>query len=205
MKPIAPLLIATTMMLMPVGLQQAWAQHHHHYRRHHHHHYRHHHHHQTYDPVLASVQAALARAGFYHTRVDGMYGNESAHAIRGFQRSKGMPETGVIDGNLLIALGLNVPAAQGTSTTSGQQAVPATQGTSTTSGQQAVPATQGTSTYQASPAPTAQGQQNVTTPQQTNVPAGYQLVPVNPPTGATSAPATATASPQSTTTPIPNP
>ena len=173
MKPLSLLFLTTAFVLAPAGVPQVGAQHHHH-------HYRHHHH-QTYDPVLADVQSALTRAGLYHTRVDGIYGSESAHAIRAFQRSKGLAETGVIDGNVLSALGLNVPAGQQNAATGGPQVAPASQGA----------AAQHSSA-------TGQEQQRATTPQQSNVPAGYQLVPIAP-HGSTAAPAS------KEPTPIPNP
>lgn len=180
------------MLVAPFAARSARGQHHHHQPPHHHHHYRHHHH-QQYDPVLASVQSALSRAGFYHTRIDGIYGSESAHAIRAFQRSKGMPETGVIDGNLLQALGLSIPSQpQSTPAAMSQQPSSNTQPTT-------------------SPAPSvtpATHSQSAATPTATpalSVPPGYQLVPINPPAAAVQPTASPKAETSPETTPIPDP
>lgn len=67
----------------------------------------------NYDPVVADIQRMLQRFGYYahaHHQADGIYGPETAGAIRAFQRSKGMPETGIIDATLLQAMGVTAPS-----------------------------------------------------------------------------------------------
>lgn len=67
----------------------------------------------NYDPVVADIQRTLQGLGHYahaHHQADGIYGPETAAAIRSFQRSKGVPQTGVIDASLLASLGLTAPS-----------------------------------------------------------------------------------------------
>lgn len=54
----------------------------------------------------ASVQAALARRGYYHGAVDGVIGPQSREAIRSYQASHRLPVTGAIDRPLLRSLRL---------------------------------------------------------------------------------------------------
>jgi hypothetical protein len=56
--------------------------------------------------LAESVQAELARRGYYHGEVDGEIGSRSRAAIRAFQAAQGLPATGVIDAKLLKALGI---------------------------------------------------------------------------------------------------
>lgn len=65
------------------------------------------------DPFLVEIQQRLSNLGHYmhgHYQADGIYGPETIAAIRSFQRSKGLPETGVIDQPFLSALGVRAPS-----------------------------------------------------------------------------------------------
>jgi len=57
--------------------------------------------------TIKTVQSKLQERGLYASAVDGTYGPKTAEAIIAFQKSKGIPETGLPDGvtlaNLLIA------------------------------------------------------------------------------------------------------
>jgi len=52
------------------------------------------------------VQAALRTKGYYTGSLDGIYGPQTADAIRRFQVDNGIAETGKINGDTLKALGL---------------------------------------------------------------------------------------------------
>lgn len=57
------------------------------------------------DPrATKALQAALARRGYYHGSVDGLWGPETRNAIRSFQAHQGLPVTGQVDGRLIRAL-----------------------------------------------------------------------------------------------------
>ena len=60
----------------------------------------------TDDATVAAVQRRLARGGYYHGAVDGVIGNGTRTAIRGFERNNGLPVDGVIDTQLLRTMGL---------------------------------------------------------------------------------------------------
>ncbi|HEV3409937.1 MAG TPA: peptidoglycan-binding domain-containing protein [Chthoniobacterales bacterium] len=62
---------------------------------------------QDQDPgqVIADVQAALNRRGYYAGAVDGTYGPMTRRALLGFQRDNGLPVTGQIDEATLETLG----------------------------------------------------------------------------------------------------
>src|SRR5580704_4564948 len=51
-----------------------------------------------------TVQAALARRGYYRGPIDGAIGPETRNAIRSFQAHQGLPVTGEMDGRLIRAL-----------------------------------------------------------------------------------------------------
>lgn len=53
---------------------------------------------------VSRVQDELKRRGYYEGPVDGAFGPRLSKAIRRFQRKRGLPVTGVIDGPLLNAL-----------------------------------------------------------------------------------------------------
>lgn len=105
----------------------------------------------------------LQNSGHYthaHRQADGIYGPETAGAIRSFQQSKGLPVTGMIDAGLMSALGLSAPtyvqpnAVQPVQASNAAPAVPP--------GYKLVPVDP--------PAPTDQ---------KVVVPEGYKLVPVD--------------------------
>jgi hypothetical protein len=57
------------------------------------------------DPrATKALQAALARRGYYHGSVDGLWVPETRNAIRSFQAHQGLPVTGQVDGRLIRAL-----------------------------------------------------------------------------------------------------
>ena len=60
----------------------------------------------TDDATVAAVQRRLARGGYYHGAVDGVIGEGTRTAIRGFERNNGLPVDGVIDTQLLRTMGL---------------------------------------------------------------------------------------------------
>lgn len=56
--------------------------------------------------VVVQVQRRLARAGYYRGAIDGIIGNRTRRAIRGYERSHGLPVNGHIDSSLLATMGL---------------------------------------------------------------------------------------------------
>jgi len=59
---------------------------------------------QYWSDLTGAVQTELASAGYYHGGIDGVYGPDSACAIRAYRRAKGLPVTGQIDRTLLKSL-----------------------------------------------------------------------------------------------------
>jgi len=59
---------------------------------------------QYWSDLTGAVQTELASAGYYHGGIDGVYGPDSARAIRAYRRAKGLPVTGQIDRTLLKSL-----------------------------------------------------------------------------------------------------
>lgn len=57
--------------------------------------------------VIANVQSALQEQGYYNDAVDGLIGPNTRAALSYFQRDRGLPITGAIDGPTLQALGLS--------------------------------------------------------------------------------------------------
>ena len=60
--------------------------------------------------AVARVQAALNEKGFGPLEVDGIMGRKTGEAIRRFERSAGLPETGEVSAGLERALGLTTGA-----------------------------------------------------------------------------------------------
>jgi len=58
--------------------------------------------------LAVKVQTALAHLGFYHGPINGIIDSGSRHAIRAFQKTSGLVETGLVDPALLKALRLAV-------------------------------------------------------------------------------------------------
>ena len=56
--------------------------------------------------VVVQVQQRLARAGYYHGRVDGVTGSQTRSAIRAYQRAHNMRVDGVVSDQLLGTMGL---------------------------------------------------------------------------------------------------
>jgi peptidoglycan hydrolase-like protein with peptidoglycan-binding domain len=78
---------------------------------------------------MIQIQTALANAGTYHGKIDGIWGKGMSDAVREFQSSRGLTPTGKIDARTLQKLGLGsqvagiaapVPTAS-SDQTSGQQ------------------------------------------------------------------------------------
>ncbi|MFZ2281974.1 MAG: peptidoglycan-binding protein [Prosthecobacter sp.] len=66
----------------------------------------------NYDPMVVEIQRVLAVGHYYqheHHQADGIYGPETADAIRSYQRAKGLPITGMIDAALFTAMGIAAP------------------------------------------------------------------------------------------------
>jgi hypothetical protein len=58
------------------------------------------------DSLTGQVQLRLARAGYYHGAIDGVSGNATRRAIRGYERAHNLPADGQIRGRLLTTMGL---------------------------------------------------------------------------------------------------
>ena len=58
--------------------------------------------------LATAVQTELTARGYYHGPIDGVIGSESREAIQAFQKSRGLPASGLIEPSLLKAL--NLPA-----------------------------------------------------------------------------------------------
>ena len=56
--------------------------------------------------TVVEVQRRLARAGYYHGRIDGIMGPQTRRAIRAFERDHNVPAYGVIDRQLMTTMGL---------------------------------------------------------------------------------------------------
>lgn len=65
----------------------------------------------TDKPTVLAVQKALLTKGFKLPKygADGNFGDETATAIRAMQSAAGIPQTGVIDSGVLVALGVSAP------------------------------------------------------------------------------------------------
>lgn len=57
------------------------------------------------DQVIANVQGALQRLGYYRYAVDGVLGPVTRAALENYQRDHGLSVSGIIDGETLAALG----------------------------------------------------------------------------------------------------
>jgi Putative peptidoglycan binding domain len=56
--------------------------------------------------TVIEVQRRLARAGYYHGRIDGIMGPQTRRAIRAYERDHTMPAYGVIDRQLMTTMAL---------------------------------------------------------------------------------------------------
>ena len=66
------------------------------------------------DPEVEAVQQALVERGYDPGKVDGAMGRRTRGALRAFQRSFGLPDTGEIDHATVTALGLESSAGEQT-------------------------------------------------------------------------------------------
>jgi len=61
---------------------------------------------ETSVQVIAFAQSVLAELALFEFEVDGIYGAHTAAAVRSFQATHGIRETGLLDGLTLAALRL---------------------------------------------------------------------------------------------------
>ncbi|MGA8482149.1 MAG: peptidoglycan-binding protein, partial [Chthoniobacterales bacterium] len=59
---------------------------------------------QYWSDLTGAVQTELARDGYYRGAIDGVFGPDTARAIRAYRRAKGLPVTGQIERTLLKSL-----------------------------------------------------------------------------------------------------
>ena len=59
--------------------------------------------------MVVRVQAALMRRGYYKGDIDGLLGPLTRAALKGFQRSEGLTQTGRMDLETLSRLGISIP------------------------------------------------------------------------------------------------
>lgn len=64
---------------------------------------------QDVSTMVIRVQAALMRRGLYKGDIDGLLGPKTRAALRAFQRTEGIPETGRMDIATLTRLGISIP------------------------------------------------------------------------------------------------
>ena len=64
---------------------------------------------QDVSGMVIRVQAALMRRGFYNGDIDGLLGPKTRAALRAFQRTEGIPQTGRMDIATLTRLGISIP------------------------------------------------------------------------------------------------
>jgi Putative peptidoglycan binding domain len=62
--------------------------------------------HSANSSVVVRVQERLARAGYYHSAIDGVAGPRTRSAIRAYERAHGLRVDGVISDQLLATMGL---------------------------------------------------------------------------------------------------
>ena len=65
--------------------------------------------------TVRNVQQALKQKGFDVGAIDGQMGPETQSALREFQQSQGLPQSGNLDQQTLTALGVNAASSQSTS------------------------------------------------------------------------------------------
>ena len=58
------------------------------------------------DSPVAAAQERLSRMGYYHGKIDGLFGPETQHAVRAFQSDHGLSPTGYLTMDTRRALGL---------------------------------------------------------------------------------------------------
>ena len=132
----------------------------------------------TAQPEIREVQQILIDRGFFHGRVDGVFGPETREALISFQRKEGFEATGSIDTRTVGALGLTARIggnAQGdknqSSSGQNQSGTRRPSGQAGTSGQ--APASQQNSSEQTNP-PAQNQSQNQPAKDQSNLSAQQQ-------------------------------
>ena len=130
------------------------------------------------EPEIREVQQVLIHRGFFHGRVDGVFGPETREALISFQRKEGFEATGSIDTRTVGALGLSARIggnAQGdknqSSSGQNQSGTQRSSGQAGTSGQ--APASQQNSSEQTNP-PAQNQSQNQPAKDQSNPSAQQQ-------------------------------
>jgi peptidoglycan hydrolase-like protein with peptidoglycan-binding domain len=74
------------------------------------------------EPEIRELQQVLIDRGYYHGRVDGVFGPEMREALISFQRKEGFEATGRIDNRTVSALGLSGRIGQNTQGAANQPA-----------------------------------------------------------------------------------
>ena len=64
---------------------------------------------QDVSRMVIRVQAALMRRGLYNGDIDGLLGPKTRAALRAFQQTEGIPQTGRMDIATLTRLGITIP------------------------------------------------------------------------------------------------
>lgn len=64
---------------------------------------------QNVSRMVIRVQAALMRRGYYNGDIDGLLGPKTRAALRAFQQTEGIPQTGRMDIKTLTRLGISIP------------------------------------------------------------------------------------------------
>ena len=59
--------------------------------------------------MVIRVQAALMRRGFYNGDIDGLLGPKTRAALKAFQQSERIPQTGRMDIATMTRLGISIP------------------------------------------------------------------------------------------------
>ena len=81
------------------------------------------------DPVVFGLQAELADLGFYEGAIDGVAGSRTRAAIRAWQASRGLPQTGIADETVLARMragASDVPRARSTAANDVPRPLPVT-------------------------------------------------------------------------------
>ncbi len=60
------------------------------------------------DPIVGSAQSTLQKMGYYDGTVDGVWGSQTAAAVRRFQLAKNLPVTGELNRETIEALSIKI-------------------------------------------------------------------------------------------------